>query len=335
MDYLIPPTPPRLREFDIMKGFGILLVVLGHLNIPSWLHTWIYGFHMPLFFFVAGFFYKKDTITITLQKSFHQLIIPYVFFFFSIVTVDVFLNIYSCKDLSSALSITLSKISFIDRSSMNLIILWFLLCLFWVRIIFNILDTCLPNKLYQFIFCIFCYIISTTFFSIPLCIDSALSVLIYYFIGSIFPLINSRLNFFSKYYLTLFILYTTIILTFNIHPDFRTNVCPPSTLVISLLMIFGIFYFSKNLSSMGNILIKLIEICGIFSLGILGFHSIVWKIYYTFAYKLGIEPYGFPSGIIKFIIGVCFSIFLTNWINQKFPKLLGKTKVLSLYTQST
>lgn len=49
----------RLEYLDAAKGLGILLVILGH--IYAWnpninrkiLVTWIYSFHMPLFFIVS------------------------------------------------------------------------------------------------------------------------------------------------------------------------------------------------------------------------------------------------------------------------------------------
>ena len=37
-----------------LKGFAIILVVLGHISSP--LSSFIYSFHMPLFFIVSGFF---------------------------------------------------------------------------------------------------------------------------------------------------------------------------------------------------------------------------------------------------------------------------------------
>ena len=40
----------RIVWVDIVKGIGIILVVLGHSNPPVWLSTFISAFHMPLFF---------------------------------------------------------------------------------------------------------------------------------------------------------------------------------------------------------------------------------------------------------------------------------------------
>lgn len=39
---------------DIAKGIGIILVFLGHFNIPDTLRAEIYTFHIPLFFFLSG-----------------------------------------------------------------------------------------------------------------------------------------------------------------------------------------------------------------------------------------------------------------------------------------
>jgi acyltransferase len=39
---------------DIVKGIGILLVVIGHLQLDNVIRNFIYAFHMPLFFYVGG-----------------------------------------------------------------------------------------------------------------------------------------------------------------------------------------------------------------------------------------------------------------------------------------
>jgi fucose 4-O-acetylase-like acetyltransferase len=62
----------RVDWVDYAKGFGILLVVIGHtlrgltgasntIYSREWMHvdTWIYSFHMPLFFFLSGFLSNK------------------------------------------------------------------------------------------------------------------------------------------------------------------------------------------------------------------------------------------------------------------------------------
>lgn len=41
-----------------VKAIGIILMVIGHSGCPMPLHRIIYYFHMPLFFFVSGYFFQ-------------------------------------------------------------------------------------------------------------------------------------------------------------------------------------------------------------------------------------------------------------------------------------
>lgn len=66
---MIPLTKKRLNYIDSIKGFGIWLVVLGHLLDPgNYLKSYIYGFHMPLFFSVYGMTYKCPESVSSLAK---------------------------------------------------------------------------------------------------------------------------------------------------------------------------------------------------------------------------------------------------------------------------
>ena len=50
----------RDSTIDIMKGIGIILVILGHAIQNNYvpLNKVILSFHMPLFFFVSGMLFK-------------------------------------------------------------------------------------------------------------------------------------------------------------------------------------------------------------------------------------------------------------------------------------
>ncbi|EUJ29371.1 acyltransferase [Listeria cornellensis FSL F6-0969] len=72
----------RLHWIDNLRGFGMILVVWGHMNIPIALETIIYSFHMPLFFFISGYLYKKNNNSFkeVVKKKATVLLIPYFFF---------------------------------------------------------------------------------------------------------------------------------------------------------------------------------------------------------------------------------------------------------------
>ena len=65
----------RINWVDQFKGFGIILVIYGH-NLPI-IESYIYSFHMPLFFFLGGFFHPKDFNFKVVKKRAKQILIPY------------------------------------------------------------------------------------------------------------------------------------------------------------------------------------------------------------------------------------------------------------------
>ena len=54
----------RNRAFDIMKGVGILSVILGHMDIESYWRNVIYSFHMPDISFVRALRSLKKLVKI-------------------------------------------------------------------------------------------------------------------------------------------------------------------------------------------------------------------------------------------------------------------------------
>lgn len=85
----------RVEHIDYLKGFAILMVLLGHIFIakaPAGMHypfcEIIYSFHMSLFFFVSGFLayktnqIKEKGIVFFIKKRAISLLTPYLFWLF-------------------------------------------------------------------------------------------------------------------------------------------------------------------------------------------------------------------------------------------------------------
>ena len=72
----------RDSTISIIKGGGIILMVIGHSGCPKWLHDFIYMFHMPLFFICSGYFYKGcdnfSNIKTFIQKRLRGLYLPFI-----------------------------------------------------------------------------------------------------------------------------------------------------------------------------------------------------------------------------------------------------------------
>lgn len=61
-------TPPHQQSahnqrIAILKGIGIVLMVIGHSGIAETVSHWIYMFHMPLFFFASGFLFNDKYLS--------------------------------------------------------------------------------------------------------------------------------------------------------------------------------------------------------------------------------------------------------------------------------
>ena len=73
----------RLDWIDAAKGLGIVLIVIGHIYSvaePSPLYVFIYAFHVPLFFFIAGLTYRLDppSLPAFFRKKLRALLVPYL-----------------------------------------------------------------------------------------------------------------------------------------------------------------------------------------------------------------------------------------------------------------
>jgi len=83
----------RIEFIDIARGIGILLVVLAHNDfgyISAFGYQVIYSFHMPLFFFLSGYFIKTSVPFLDFfKKRFHSLLKPFLFTLFIIYSASV------------------------------------------------------------------------------------------------------------------------------------------------------------------------------------------------------------------------------------------------------
>ncbi len=87
----------RLDFIDIAKGIGIILVVTGHLlPVAAGLHVLIYSFHMPLFFFLSGFFLGQDQNCVSCREAIGKqgkLWLKYIGYSAVFILFDLFIRI--------------------------------------------------------------------------------------------------------------------------------------------------------------------------------------------------------------------------------------------------
>jgi len=129
----------RVDYLDYARALGIFLVYFGHFseklyrlgNIDIVLPQWkaVYSFHMPLFFFLAGIFWKREPLTAEFFSSkLKTRLVPWAFFslmlapFWFVLSRDEFWNrVFTGGYL-------------IGTEQFN-ILMWFVICLFVVELI--------------------------------------------------------------------------------------------------------------------------------------------------------------------------------------------------------
>ena len=73
----------RILWVDVAKAIGIYFIVLGHVLTTGTLRRWIFAFHVPLFFFLAGVTLKTNSTWMDfVKKKAKGLLIPYISFSF-------------------------------------------------------------------------------------------------------------------------------------------------------------------------------------------------------------------------------------------------------------
>lgn len=124
----------RNIQLDELKGIGILLVMIGH-AIPQtgFAHNLIYGFHMSLFFFCSGVFFKDKPLKDGILKDVKTLMIPWVTFSVFLVLCSLLLKIAS--DGEGPMFRPLDEDCYILYYT-----IWFLPCLFLTRTFYRIID---------------------------------------------------------------------------------------------------------------------------------------------------------------------------------------------------
>lgn len=146
----------RIQYLDVCKGIGIILVVLGHIIITNPIRTWIYSFHMPLFFFLSGYifcFSKTSSFKNFVNKRLKTIVVPYFVFAFFFYIYWLLIEIrFRTEGLSVNKLKPLIGIFYGNGPWLTFnIVLWFLPCLFITEITFYLIIKFTKEQKYVFL----------------------------------------------------------------------------------------------------------------------------------------------------------------------------------------
>lgn len=194
-----------IKWIDLAKGFGIVMVLVGHINfLPVIIKNYIYSFHMPYFMILSGIVFSyKSSFDKFISKKIKTLIIPYIFFtfvlflFFSLKKIyygnrgflTSFINLFTLKEVYAP---------------------WYLICLFFVTIIYYFVVKLINNnKIIIIITTILMLFFGIYYFTkikiqLPLQFQYVFTMIVFFSIGYIIKVYNLSNKIFKIRYVIIF-----------------------------------------------------------------------------------------------------------------------------------
>lgn len=315
-------TSQKDSSVDILKGIAIIAVIFGHIASP--IGSFLYSWHMPLFFFISGFFIKtNEPVKIFLIKNFKKILI-YFFIFATIgFMVTYFRNIFQGREHESALQGLAGIFYWMDMGHLNNygFVLWFLPALFWGKFINLTLLKYLKNRVIigVLIASIFSLIISTQM-RLPFALDIGILASLWIYIGYIFY--NYLREPVLKYWYYVLIVIAPFLVflqvpTLNLSD--RSFSFPVYNVIFSLFIIIPLYIFVAKINprlNSKNKIVKVLSYCGQNTMFIFVFHPYTNNIVYLIVNRFFKDIW-----YIKFILSFGL-IYLALIITRKY---LNKT----------
>lgn len=151
----------RLDYIDMVKGIGIILVVIGHSTYVSEnTLTWLASFHMPLFFIISGILFSHknaccEPFPAYAKKRFCGMMIPY--FWFSLIYIGVdYYYLYAHPELIDQAFINSAILQAVSLFGIS--VLWFLPAIFMGELcLYGLVKRC-PGWLLAFLGILFVWV---------------------------------------------------------------------------------------------------------------------------------------------------------------------------------
>ena len=324
----------RNRTFDIARGIAMLCIIAGHLKSLSILTRIVFTFHVPVFFFISGYFFREGG---NLRKTIIKLIKPY--FFTSAVLMFIDCGRAIMKGMKGLQIDTVgqvlynrfigmlygsgSRTDFLGHSFPTTGAIWFLLALIWCELLFTAMLNLTKGKrfrnimlyLISFILWLVAYITAKETW-LPLSIQSGFSAILFMTIGYQCKRNNIFINYRGKISIVLLCgVMWLVSLFFSITNDHMSIVRsafpnPPTNIFGALSAIWILLFVGDKLSKkvdlssgskVRNNLAKALAFVGENSLIILSFHTIEQSL-----------PVG---GVLKYLPGACgYALIFVIWV---------------------
>lgn len=328
----------RDKNIDVLRGFGILIMIMGHVGFGTIFTHYKVAFNMPLFLLISGYLWKRPAVKFGqyLREKSRSIILPYFFFaaitFVFCIAVNIITNrtIYQLVCFIKGILWSNQEIFPITGA------IWFLQSLFWVELIYFFLSKMsfvMKNGIIV-LFSVVALCLEQFDVSLPFSFDSALTLLVFFHVGfSIRRSIEKRnlkasVNIFVI--LGVLVLNAALILFF---PEVNPRTCSYGNYYmyyLNAITATAFFYllFIVLSKSIFRVLLKPLEIMGKYSLVFLGLNQLIVLCFKTI-YDVTIKTSGPGLMLIRSIsitIVSCFVLFGLAYVlyNSKMRILIGQ-----------
>lgn len=303
----------RENWIDIIKGLGIVCVVAGHTLVGT-ISEAIYIFHMPLFFFISGYLYKRrDNFRQYFNDKLIYLIIPY-FAFLLLIYLPFSIPVIAKSEYSKKVILrALLEITVGGRAlSGPVTVFWFITCLFLVQQVFNYIIVKYNSKtLFRIvIFMLLLSYINSCFFPsfwLPWNANVVLAALPIFYIGNMYRETGFKEKFFLILTISLIAIFSRPYLqsnTYNMKSSYYG--IPIITLICSICLILLTKRLSLAITGVTKIAVVFIEL-GKASMIIMYLHQ---------PFQIIVKEHIVNSGILALFLSILASYLMYLFISR-------------------
>lgn len=140
----------RVEWLDVAKGMAMIFVVIGHcVDYGTPLRIFTYSFHMPMFYMLSGYTMRppKDGADLwkSTKKDIKSIVLPCLVVAVLRIVLSMIKNGTGLAESLSMLGTRLLWASAYDADRTYLGMLWFLVVLFWSKLLFRVLFLLWPT----------------------------------------------------------------------------------------------------------------------------------------------------------------------------------------------
>lgn len=316
----------RITYIDVAKGICMLLIMCAHIGVPIDIPR-AHAAQTTTFFMLSGYFFSiKGNFKDFMKKNVNSILIPFVIFYL----FSYALFYLGKRFVPGFTSMTAAK-GILDCVTQKQYFngpLWFLLSLFWIRLITYGIIKCSKNEIIQFVLAILCtgggYLLGHYHIDIPLSFDSALSAVLVFYVGYLLKKYSvlERYNKVESGIFAIIFYISCITIPGAIENSInRFSGSFVAVIYISLVLSVALILFSKCFLSWS----KVLSFIGRNTMWLMCTHHLVYR-----PVKLGFDRLainGDFNAILTFLITLTLCCLTAPIVEKYLPRLIGKTPI--------